>query len=409
MNGYRYSSPLLLCWLRCFVCGSLLFVPSVQAAVSAQMPDPKAMSGVPLPVGDLSPGTVTARVIRGQLSNPVEGATVEVAGGAAKTARTDNSGRATLSGLTPGTRVKLRTTIDGQTIESQEFDVPAAGGIRVMLVAADPNAAKQAAEDAKLAQQPPVPGTVVFGPETRFVIEVGQDELNVFSMLQLANGEKRPVQTATPIEFRLPDEAVGAGVMEGSTPNAVVAGKKVTVSGPFPPGNTVVQFGYSIPLGRDTVAIEQTLPAQLPQLALVVQKVGNMQLVSPQIAQRREMSADGGTFIVAQGGSIPAGGTLSLTLSGLPARPIWPRNLAVGLAVAILAAGAYAATRRPSATEAPARRNLQGRREKLFSDLAALETQRRQGAVDPAAYAARRESLVTALEDLYRGLDREVA
>ena len=55
------------------------------------------------------------------------------------------------------------------------------------------------------------------------------------------------------------------------------------------------------------------------------------------------------------------------------------------------------------------RKDLQGRREKLFAQLTALETERRKGAIDADTYAARRESLVTALEDLYRGLDREVA
>ena len=32
---------------------------------SAQMPDARQMSGVPLPVPDLAPGTVTVRVVRG--------------------------------------------------------------------------------------------------------------------------------------------------------------------------------------------------------------------------------------------------------------------------------------------------------------------------------------------------------
>jgi hypothetical protein len=237
---------------------------------------------------------------------------------------------------------------------------------------------------------------------------MGEDALNVFNMMQIANTGKRAVQTA-PIVFDLPKGAVGVGLMEGSTPNAAAAGSKVTVNGPFPPGNTVVQFGYSIPLGDDTVTLAQRLPVDLPQLSLVVQKVGNMQLASPQVGQRREMSADGGTYIVAQGGALKAGDTVSLTLSGLPSRPTWPRNVAVGLAVAILAAGAYFASRRPRSVEPPSRRNLQGRREQLFAELAAIEMQRRKGSIDGEAYAARRESLVTALEDLYRGLDREVA
>jgi len=400
----RVSARTALCSFVVFV-SFVSFAPLV-SFVHAQMPDPKAMSGVPLPVGDLPPGTVTARVIRGQLSNPVEGVIVELTGaGDAKTAKTDNAGRATFTGLGPGARVKTRVAIDGQSIESQEFVVPSAGGVRVMLVAADANAAKPAPESA---QQPPVAGTVAFGPETRFVIEIGEDALNVFNLLQIANTGTRAVQTA-PIVFDLPKAAVGVGLMEGSTSSAVAAGSRVTVNGPFPPGNTVVQFGYSIPLGDDTIVLAQTLPAALPQLSLVVQKIGSMQLVSPQVARRREMSADGNTYIVADGGALKAGDTLSLTLSGLPSRPSWPRNAAVALALAILAAGAYAASRRPRTPEPASRQNLHSRRERLFADLAALEAQRRRGAIDADAYSIRRESLVTALEDLYRGLDREVA
>jgi hypothetical protein len=390
---------------------SFVFFVSFVSLASAQMPDPKTMSGMPLPVGDLSPGTVTARVIRGQLANPIDGQAVELTGaGAPKSEKTDNSGRATFIGVTPGSRVKLRAVVGSETIESQEFEVPAAGGIRVMLVATDPNAAKQPPGGAaQTEQQPPVDGTVTFGPETRFVIEIGEDALNVFNMLQITNTGQRPVRTKGSIDFDLPKGAVGVGMMEGSTPSAVAGGSRVSVNGPFPPGNTVVQFGYSLPLGADTIDIVQKLPIDLPQVSLVVQKTGAMQLTSPNVAQRREMSADGNTYIVAQGGAMRAGDTLSLSLSGLPSRPAWPRNLTVGLAALILVVGAYGASRRPAGPQARPDRQLHSRREQLFAELTALEAQRRKGAIDAEAYAARRESLVTALEDLYRGLDREVA
>ena len=377
------------------------FVP-----VSGQMPDPRQMSGQPLPVGDLAVGTVTARVIRGQLSNPLEGQTVDLAiGGATRTATTDASGRATFTGLAPGSRVKVGVTVDGERVESRDFAVPDAGGIRVMLVATDPAAAK---EESRLAQQPPVAGTVIFGGESRFVVELGDDALSVFNILQIVNTGNRPVQTE-PLVFDLPPGAVGVGLMQGSPAGAVAAGSKVTVPGPFPPGQTLLQFAYSIPMGRDSIVIEQKLPAALPQLSVVVQKIGAMQLVSPQIAQRREMPAEGNTYIVGQGGALKAGDTVSLTLSGLPSRLMWPRVVTVALAAVILLAGAWAAWRLPRAATSSPQRNLQGRREKLFAELASLEAQRRKGTVDPAVYAARRESLVTALEDLYRGLDREVA
>src|SRR2546423_684218 len=125
----------------------VLLIASIVSA--AQMPDPKQMSGMPLPVSDIPVGTVTVRLIRGQLTNPLPGETVELAssGMTPKTAKSDESGRAQFTGLTPGTRVKASTTVDGETIESQEFDVPSAGGIRLMLVATDQQTAKQAEED----------------------------------------------------------------------------------------------------------------------------------------------------------------------------------------------------------------------------------------------------------------------
>ena len=37
------------------------------AGQGGQMPDPKQISGVPLPVPDVAVGTVTVRVVRGQI------------------------------------------------------------------------------------------------------------------------------------------------------------------------------------------------------------------------------------------------------------------------------------------------------------------------------------------------------
>jgi hypothetical protein len=377
------------------------------AGQGGQMPDPKQMSGMPLPVPDVPAGTVTARVIRGALTNPLKDQTVELTGsGATKTAKTDESGRATFTGLAPGMRVKTAVVVNGERIESQEFDVPAAGGIRLMLVATDPELEKKAAEDRKLAEGPAVTGAVVLGGESRFVIEAGDDALNVFNLLQIVNSAKRPVQTGQPLVFELPKGAVGVGMMEGSTPSAVAVGNRVTVNGPFAPGNTTLQFAYSIPLGAESVTLTQNMPAQLTQLSVIAQKVGATQLSSPQVKERREMNSDGQNFIVAQGGAIKAGDSLTLTLSGLPHRSVWPRNVALLLSTIILGAGVWGvATRGENPRQLARREKLQSRREKLFADLAALEAQRRTGSVSGTAYASRRADLVASLEGVYAELE----
>jgi hypothetical protein len=251
-----------------------------------------------------------------------------------------------------------------------------------------------------------VSGVVVFGDQSRIVLEVGDDALNVFNILQIVNTAKRPVTTTGPLVFELPSGASGAGILEGSAPGAVAAGRRVTVSGPFAPGNTLVQFAYSVPLGSDEIVLAQRLPAQMTQVSVLAQKIGAMQLSSPQISERREMAAEGQNYIVGQGGAVKAGDTVTLTLTGLPHRATWPRNIALLVSAVILGAGAWGATRGTAANPpSPLRGRLNARRDKLFTELAGLEAERRKGTVDPERYAARRADLVTALEDLYVELE----
>jgi hypothetical protein len=380
------------------------------AGQGSAMPDPKAMSGMPLQVPDLPVGTVTVRVIRGALTNPVVGETVELAAsGGPKTAKTDDSGRATFSGLIPGTQVKAIVVVNGERVESRLFDVPNAGGVRVMLVASDAEIDPKGAADRKLAEGPAVTGAVILGDQTRIVIESHDDALNVFYILQFVNTAKTPVDVGGPLVFDLPEGAVGAGMMQGSAPNGIAAGNRVTVTGPFKPGDTLIQFAYSVPLGSEEIVLAQKMPVPVTRLSVVAQKLGSMQLASPQVTQKREMNADGNTYIVGQGGSVKAGDTVTLTLSNLPHRPTWPRNVALLLTFLVLAAGAWGATRGPSPKQASRQQQLHARRDKLFAELAALEEQRRNGTLDARVYASRREQLVTALEDLYAGLEREVA
>lgn len=377
-----------------------------------QMPDPKAMSGRPLPVADLAPGTVTVRVVRGSIANPIAGQTVELTGGAAPaTAKTNDAGRAEFQGLRPGMRVKASTVVDGERLESEEFAVPPTGGIRVALVATDPEAVKRAAEDQKLAQAPAQAGLVVLGEQTRFVIEMGDEALNVFNIIEIVNTARVPVQPPAPLAFELPAEAQAPGVLEGSSKQAAVMGKTVSVSGPFAPGATVVQFAYAVPISGATLTVEQKLPAALNQVSVTAQKVGEMHLGSPQIAQHREMSADGQSYIVAQGGGLKAGDTLTLNFSGLPHTPSWPRNLALALAAIILAGGAWgiASGGKMSAAESERRRALAVRRDRLFAELTAVEEQQRAQSLDPARDATRRRELISALERVYAELDEEAA
>src|SRR4051794_5323323 len=265
------------------------------------MPDMKQMSGIPRPVTDLPNGSVSVRVIRGSLSNNITGQSVDlVVGGAKRTVKTDDSGRAQFDKLPPGALVKASADVDGEHLESQEFPAPSQGGIRLMLVATDKNAAPATSPAA-----PAVSGQVVLTSQSRIVMEPRDEVVNVFYLLDINNTARVPVNPPTPFAFDLPDDAQGAGVMEGSTPQAKVAGKHVTVDGPFAPGHTFLQVGASIPVdGFGAVSIAQRFPATLESVAVIAQKVGDAKLESPQIQNQRDMPADGQTFIAATGGAL---------------------------------------------------------------------------------------------------------
>ncbi len=399
---------------RFIVMSALAFFVGGLAAqqVAAQMPDAKQMSGIPLPVSDLAIGTVTVRVVRGSMTNVVADHPVELSGGPSPViARTNESGRAEFSGLRPGTRVRATTTVDGENLESQEFTVPATGGTRVALVASAPPTGQPAAGNQPAAQRPAKPGVVVLGERSRMIFEMGNESLNVFNLFEIVNSSQDPVRPPTPLVFELPQAAVGAGALDGSSPQATVSGKRVTVAGPFAPGSTVVQFGYSLPIKTGTMTVRQSLPVALNQFSLMVQKVGSLRVESPQIAEQRDMPLQEQTFIVGKGPGLKAGDTISLAFSGLPHAPTWPRNVALALAIVILAGGVWGTLRTgaPLAGHVERRRRLDAKRDRLFTELASIEEQHNEHTIDPERYAARRRELVSALERVYAEMDEEAA
>jgi hypothetical protein len=390
----------------------IILLLGVAGTFAQQMPDPKEIAGIPLPVGDLAPGTVVVRVIRGSLANNIPNQPVELLGvDPARKATTDSSGRAEFARLTHGTRVTAVAVVGSERLQSKEFPVPPSGGIRVMLVATDPDAERRAEDDRRLAEGPAQPGMVVLGDQSRFVFELGEDGLSVFNILQVVNTARIPVQPPQPLILELPAEARGAAVLRGSSPQATVAGRRVTIVGPFAPGATLVQFGYGIPYSGSERAIQQVMPVSLARLTVLAQKVGDMSLSSPQLSERREMTAEGQTYIVGQGPAVKAGDAVTFTFTNLPHEPVWPRNLALALVAIILGGGVWGSLRartRPAADDT--RRNrLEARRTQLFAELTSVEHEHRAGRLDPTRYAARRGELLSALERVYADLDHEAA
>src|SRR4051794_2521757 len=174
------------------------------------MPDPKQMSGIPRPVDDLPNGAVSVRLIRGSLSNNLTGRPVELhVGPKVITLKTDENGRAEFKDFitgTAGATVKATADVDGEHLESQEFPAPTRGGIRLMLVATDPNK-KPTPKGAPGA--PAQTGPVVIGEQSRFVLQPREEAVDVFYLLDIENKQSVAVNPATPFDFEMPDGASG--------------------------------------------------------------------------------------------------------------------------------------------------------------------------------------------------------
>jgi hypothetical protein len=387
---------------------ALSLVPS-PAAAQVNMPDPSLIHGQAIPAPELAAGTVTVRVVRENIGNNISGQQVELTtGGQTRTATTDAQGRAEFAGLPPGGQVSATATVDGEQLASQTFAVPASGGLRVILVAGLKNAAERRKQEEAAAQAaPPVKGTVVIGPNSRVMLEFNDDALSVFYILEVLNNARSRVDIGGPLILDLPTGAGGAAIMEGSSPNATVSGDRVTVLGPFAPGATSVQVAFRLNLDSSEVTLEQTWPVPMQQVTVGVQKLGALSVASPQFASTRDVQSDNGTpFLIGDGPGLPAGATLTIHLTNLPAHSRTPRYVALGLAGAVILVGVWlAASARTRGGDV--RRTLQQRRDALLAELASLERRRRGGPSGPpdAKLLARRERIVSELERIYGELD----
>ncbi len=394
-------------------CIAVLFAPTVAYAQMpgaagmpggqpTGMPDARMMSGIPMPMADLPAGTVSVRVVRGEISSMLPNQPVDlIVNGATRTAKTGADGRAQFAGLTAGASAQAVTVVDGERLESQMFPIPAAGGVRLLL-AASGTAAAGARPNAT-----PVSGSVTFGGDSRVAIEFDDDTMSVYYLLDIVNNGTAPVNPRTTVSFDLPADAISPTLLEGSSPQAAVKGRRVSVAAPFKPGRTTFQIAYQLPPAGGTRTLTQQFPLAFDSVAVAVQQPGDVQIASPQIRDQRQMPAEGKSYIMASGPALPAGRALTLDMSGLPHHESWPRMLALAVAALVLLVGAWAALGRQTDGSDARRRELEGRREQLFAELLRIEESKR-GGVDDGEDRERRSRVMKELESIYGELDTPV-
>lgn len=312
--------------------------PPFAGAASGQM-DIKQASGIPLPDSSLPAGTVSVRVVRETFANNLPGIDVVfTADGASKTVKTGEDGRAQMNGLKPGTRLKVSAVVGSERLESQEVTI-ADSAIRFVLVASGPAGSATAAMRAA----PAVPGQVILGPQSRIVADYSDERLNIYYALQIVNGGSAPVDIGGPLLINLPSEARGAGLMEASTPQAKVAGSRVTVLGPFAPGVTSVNVAFELPYSGPTAHLQQKWPVEAQPFGIFALKTGDLDLVSSQMSTKQSSVQQGQPLVMGLLAQVPTGQSLDVDITGLPHHAVWPRNVALGSAGTIALLGLWAA------------------------------------------------------------------
>ncbi len=385
---------------------ALLVLWSAGGPVAAQvaMPDARQMSGMPLPAPELADGTVTVRVVRERMGNNVPNQEVGLTTPDGRvTAVTDAQGRAEFTSVPVGTEVTAETTMDGDTLRSQPFAVPARGGVRVALVAgAEMAAAAEARANDEAARAPARTGAVVFGPDTRIVLEFQDDEPTFFYIFSIVNNARTPVNPGKPLVLRLPDDAEAAALVSGPPGLARVADGALTLAGPFPPGQTAFQIAFRLPIAS-TLRLAQRWPAPVEGILVAAEKAGGLTLTSPQLSGVREGDSGGQSFVVGTGGRLAEDQVLDITFANVPAPATWPFWTATAATGAGLLWVAWASLG-PAPDRTRERKALVAERERLLGAIAALDAETAARG-DEVRRTARRERLMAAVEQIYAQLD----
>ena len=322
-------------WSFCVLAALIALV----APLGAQ-PDPRQMAGIPRPVDDLPNGSVSVRVIRGGFTNNIPNQTVELhVGSDVLKTKTDAEGRAQFDKLTPGAA--------GEGRRRRRWRAPRVAAVSRAGAGRHSAPARCGRRDGRrgCAPGPPaVTGQVVIGGQSRIIMQPGEETVALYYLLEILNNATVPVNPTTPFAFDMPPGATGTGILQGSSPLATVDGPRVIVSGPFPPGSTLVQVGASITETSGSFDLVQRFPAALTDYAVIVKKLGDTKMSSSQLAGQQVIPAQGETFIGAEGTPVAEGQPLTVSLTDMPHHSATPRRTALALALGIVLVGVWTAT-----------------------------------------------------------------
>ena len=226
---------------------------------------------------------VSVRLIRGRLDQqPARSAGRAARRLKVQTVKTDDAGARSSTTCQPARRSRPPPTVDGEHLESQEFPAPARAASGCCW-------SRPTTSNGGCGQPPCHAGRDRPGHDRRAVAHHPRaGRRNGRCLLPARHRERRATgESGHTVRLRHAGRR-----RQDRHPSGLVAarqrqGPRITVQGPFPPGNTFVQVGCELPSDSGTVEVVQRFPAALERVAVIVKKVGDMKLSSPQLTPSR--------------------------------------------------------------------------------------------------------------------------
>jgi hypothetical protein len=274
------------------------------------------------------------------------------------------------------------------------FGIPTDGGVKVQL---------------RVPERTADPAVITIGAGGRIILQLHDDSVGFIETLPLENTSDKIFDPgAGGVEIRLPSEAVNTEAAEGEHKIEIRKGLGVAVHGLIPPHRPHVDpnrkspdevtFGFVLPLKGSSRDFEQKFATGLGEFTFITDQLPGLTVDSTQITGRQDREVGAKKYWLMRGDPVPPGGTLRFTVRGLPAPDTTGRMVAGLLALALVAAAILFARGSGSGQKkglGGERDSLVQRREKLFSELVAVETRH-------VGDRAGRGELVQKLESVYR-------
>ncbi len=313
---------------------------------------------------------------------------------------TDAEGKVRFTNLTTGETAGFAAVSDheGMRLSTVPFRMPADTGMRGSILAL---------------LRTSDPSVLELDPQTKFVVDLREDALAVMIGLFIRNKSRQIFDAGEDgLVIPFPDGAVNAQEIEGGESIEIIPGKGVRLKTPIPPDAgaqfmTQIRYGYVLPANGDrTLDVRQPLPMALPDPFILVPANTGLRLDGSGL---RALPADkdgrGDRVNVYTMPALPAGGTLALTVAGIPGRDRTGQTVAAGISLALAGVAIFLA-RRPGKSQVsggPTSDELVDKREKIFGELVEIERQRKAEGANPRLDERRRET-IGRLESVYREL-----